>query len=218
MARKILLLEDDKLFNETLQDFLEVEGFSLSSTLDPYSALDLSYEQKYDLYLFDVNLPYESGFDLLAKLRKSGDETPCIFITSREDKGSMKESFEIGGDDFIRKPVDLDELLWRIQAVLRRQIRRDVVRIGAYKFDILNKTLYKEDREVVLAAKSSELLLVLLEGKGNVVPLEQIKARLWSAAEEASDGALRVYVTQLKKYFPTFIHNVRSVGYQMDTK
>lgn len=212
---KILIVEDDKLFNETLEDFLEEEGYSVESVLDPYSALDLSYEKLFDLYLFDVNLPYENGFELLKKLRESGDETPCIFITSREDKASLKEGFEKGGDDYIQKPVDLDELLLRVQAVLRRQVRTQIITIENYQFDILTKALYKDNKVLELSSKSGELLLVLLEAKGNVVTTEQIKERLWSSAQEASNGALRVYVTQLKKYFPTQIQNVRGVGYQM---
>jgi len=215
---RILVLEDDKLFNETLEDFLEEEGHSMQCALDPYSALDLTYEYVFDLYLFDVNLPYENGFELLEKLRQSGDETPCIFITSREDKASLREGFEKGGDDYIQKPVDLDELFLRIQAVLRRQVRSQLVQIDSYQFDILTKTLYKNDKALELSIKGRELLLALLEGQGRVVPLAQIKERLWSSAEEASDGALRVYVAQLKKYFPTQIQNIRGVGYQMSIK
>ncbi len=217
MAR-ILVLEDDKLFNETLEDFLEEEGHIIQCALDPYTALELTYEYVFDLYLFDVNLPYENGFELLQKLRQSGDETPCIFITSREDKASLKEGFENGGDDYIHKPVDLDELFLRIQAVLRRQVRSQIVQIDTYQFDILTKTLYQNDKALDLSIKGGELLLALLEGRGRVVPLDQIKERLWSSAEESSDGALRVYIAQLKKYFPTNIHNVRGVGYQMNIK
>ena len=212
---RILVLEDDKLFNETLEDFLEEEEHTLHCALDPYTALDLTYEHLFDLYLFDVNLPYENGFELLEKLRQSGDDTPCIFITSREDKASLKEGFEKGGDDYIYKPVDLDELSLRIQALLRRQIRSQVVEIDRYQFDISTKTLYQDEKPLDLSIKGGELLLVLLEGKGRVVPLDQIKERLWSSSEEASDGSLRVYITQLKKYFPTQIQNVRGVGYQM---
>jgi len=215
MSTKILLLEDDKLFNETLQDFLEEEGFALDCVLDPYSALDLSYENNYNLYLFDVNLPYESGFDLLKKLRSSGDNTPTIFITSRQDKASLHEGFMEGGDDYITKPVDLEELLLRINALMRRQVRSEVVYINGYEFDILSKKLSLNGKSVELSVKATELLLTLLEGQGQVVPLEHIKAHLWSASEEASDGALRVYVTQLKKYFPTQIENIRGVGYKM---
>ena len=217
MAR-ILVLEDDKLFNETLEDFLEEEGHTIQCALDPYTALDLTYETVFDLYLFAVNLPYENGFELLEKLRQSGDETPCIFITSRDDKASLKEGFEQGGDDYITKPVDLEELFLRMQAVLRRQVRSEIVQIDRYQFDILTKTLYHNDKTLELSSKGGKLLLVLLEGQGRVVPLDQIKERLWSSAEEASDGALRVYITQLKKYFPTQIQNVRGVGYQMSIK
>jgi len=215
---RILVLEDDKLFNETLEDFLEEEEHILHCALDPYTALDLTYEHIFDLYLFDVNLPYENGFDLLKKLRQSGDETPCIFITSRADKASLKEGFEKGGDDYIYKPVDLDELALRIHAVLRRQVRSQLVQIDKFHFDILTKTLYHNEKNLDLSIKAGELLMVLLEGQGRVVPLDQIKERLWSSAEEASDGALRVYITQLKKYFPTQIQNVRGVGYQMSIK
>jgi len=215
MSAKILLLEDDKLFNETLQDFLEEEGFVLHTVLDPYSALDLTYENNYDLYLFDVNLPYENGFELLEKLRHAGDMTPTIFITSRDDKDSLKEGFTQGGDDYITKPVDLDELLLRINAVLRRQTRSQFVQIGTLRFDVMTKQLYENDKALELTQKASELLLVLIEGQGNVVSSEQIKERLWSSSEEASDGSLRVYIAQLKKYFPTHIDNVRGVGYKM---
>ncbi len=218
MLARILIVEDDKLFNETLEDFLEEEGYEVQSVLDPYSAFDLSYENLFDLYLLDVNLPYENGFELLKKLRESGDDTPCIFITSREDKASLKEGFEKGGDDYLQKPVDLDELLLRVQAVLRRQVRKQIITIDKYQFDILTKTLYDNNEALDISSKGGELLLVLLEGKGNVVTSEQIKERLWSSSEESSDGALRVYITQLKKYFPTQIHNVRGVGYQMSIK
>jgi len=214
---RILIVEDDKLFNETLEDFLEEEGYDVQCVLDPYSALDLSYENIFDLYLFDVNLPYENGFELLRKLRDSGDDTPCIFITSREDKSSLKEGFDKGGDDYLQKPVDLEELLLRIQAVLRRQIRKQQITINGYQFDSMTKTLHKDDMLLELSIKSGELLLVLLEGRGNVVKTQQIKERLWSSSQEASDGALRVYITQLKKYFPTQIRNVRGIGYQMST-
>jgi len=215
LSVKILLLEDDKLFNETLQDFLEEEGFVLDTALDPYTALDLSYENNYDLYLFDVNLPYENGFDLLEKLRNAGDMTPTIFITSRNDKTSLTQGFTKGSDDYLTKPVDLDELLLRIRAVLRRQIRTEVVKVGDYRFDNSVKLLYQDDNILKLTQKASELLYVLLQGRGSVVPTEQIKERLWSSAEESSDGALRVYIAQLKKYFPTQIQNIRGVGYKM---
>jgi len=214
LAIKILLLEDDKLFNETLQDFLEEEGFALDCALDPYSALELTYKNIYDLYLFDVNLPYESGFDMLSKLRQSGDTTPTIFLTSREDKASLKEGYETGADDYMKKPIDLDELLLRIGALMRRQLRNEKLTIGEFSLDMLSKTLYRNDEALDVTKKAIELLVLLLQSKGEVVSSDEIKNRLWAAGKNASDGSLRVYITQLKKYFSDNIVNVRGIGYK----
>lgn len=211
---RILLLEDDSLFNETLQDFLEEEGFFLDTALDPYSALELTYERNYDLYLFDVNLPYESGFDLLNKLRQSGDVTPTIFLTSRDDKASLTQGFETGADDYMKKPIDLDELLLRIQALLRRQVRKERMTIGEYSLDMVGKTLFNNNEELDVTKKAVELLVLLVQADGEVVSSDTIKNRLWAAGQNASDGSLRVYITQLKKYFPEAIVNVRGVGYR----
>ena len=217
MAVKILLLEDDKLFNETLQDFLEEEGFELDYALDPYSALELTYKHVYDLYLFDVNLPYESGFDLLDRFRQSGDTTPAIFLTSRDDKASLTQGFEAGADDYMKKPIDLDELLLRISALLRRQVRKENIVIGKYSLNMLSKTLYFEDKELDVTKKAVELLVLLVKSDGEVVSSEEIKNRLWAAGQNASNGSLRVYITQLKKYFSENIVNVRGVGYRWIT-
>jgi len=197
MAIKILLLEDDKLFNETIEDFLEEEGFELSTALDPYSALELSYESNFDLYLFDVNLPYESGFDLLNKLRQSGDLTPTIFLTSRDDKASLTEGFKRGADDYMKKPIDLDELLLRIQALLRRQVRRERISIGEYSLDMVAKALFHNNEELDISKKAVELLVLLVQADGEVVSSDTIKNRLWAAGQNASDGSLRVYITQI---------------------
>ena len=211
---KILVLEDDKLFNETLEDFLEEEGFSVETVLDPYSALELTYASKFDLYLFDVNLPYESGFSLLKQLRDAGDTTPTIFLTSREDKASLKEGFDVGADDYMKKPIDLDELSYRINALIRRQTRSRKLMIGAYAVDCNAKQLYKDTKLLSFSTKSIELLLLLVLAKGEVVTTEEIIATLWHSNEEASLGAIRVYITTLKKCFPLNIQNIRGVGYR----
>jgi DNA-binding response OmpR family regulator len=214
MSPKILLLEDDQLFNETLQDFLEEEGYTISNALDPYSALDLTYEENFDLYLFDVNLPYESGFDLLKKLRDSGDKTPTIFITSREDKESLKEGFLSGGDDYIKKPIDLDELVLRVDAILRRLSRSKKVDIKEYTINTIEKQIYKNGQKIDSSKKVIELLLLFISSNGEVILIDEIKQTLWATNQEASDGSIRVYITQLKKLFPNNIENIRGVGYR----
>ncbi|CAA6821995.1 MAG: DNA-binding response regulator [uncultured Sulfurovum sp.] len=213
MNYKILVLEDDKLFNDTLEDFLEEEGFEVATALDPYTALDISYEAKFDLYLFDVNLPYETGFSLLKQLRDAGDLTPTMFLTSRNDKISLTKGFDIGADDYMKKPIDLDELLLRINALLRRQRRVEQMNIGEYQLNIRAKELSLDGEVIKLGGKSIDLLLLLVERKGEVVALQEIEEHLWHTNEEASAGAVRVYMTSLKKYFSN-IENIRGVGYR----
>ena len=211
---KILLLEDDRLFNETIQDILEEEGYEIQTALDPYSAMELSYETRFDLYLFDVNLPYESGFSLLQKLRESGDKTPTIFLTSRDDKASMIEGFNIGADDYMKKPIDLDELISRVKALLRRQTRSDKIELGKYLLDCNAKRLYCANEPLTITSKAIELLLLLITANGEVVRIEEIERHLWHVSEDASLGSIRVYITTLKKYFPDNIENIRGVGYR----
>jgi DNA-binding response OmpR family regulator len=213
---KILLLEDDKLFNETLEDFLDEEGFRVVTALDPYSALDILYQEKFDLYLFDVNLPYESGFSLLKQLREANDTTPTIFLTSRDDKISLTQGFNVGADDYMKKPIDLDELLLRTRALLRRQIRSEKVQIGEYEIDIEAKEVLKNGVLIKLGNKAVELLLLLLQQQGEVLSLETIEEQLWHTNQEVSLGSIRVYITTLKRHFPN-IENIRGVGYRFKT-
>jgi DNA-binding response OmpR family regulator len=213
MQSKILLLEDDHALSETMKDFLEEESFSVDSVYDPYSAYDKAYKNHYDCYLLDVNLPYESGFDMLKKLRASGDTTPAIFITSRNDKGSLVEGYEVGADDYLKKPVDLDELHCRIEALLRRKSRVRFINIKDYQFDIHSKQLFKDNVEMDISTKAGRLLQVLIEANNSVVSSSELKEKIWSSHEGASEGSLRVYITQLKKYFGDDLQNIRGVGY-----
>jgi len=217
MSIKILVLEDDLLFNETLQDFLGEEGYEVEAVMNADSALEMTYNQKFDLYMFDVNLPYENGFDLLGKLRDSGDMTPAIFLTSREDGDSVATGYGVGVDDYVRKSVGLDELLLRIKALIRRQSREQIVQIGNYRLDVLAKSLVDSaGNGLDVTQKSVDLLIMLIRANGNVVSIDSIREELWAAGQSASDGALRVYISQLHKYFPNAISNIRGVGYQFD--
>ncbi len=210
----ILLLEDDALFAQSLEEFLSSCGFVVTHLLDPLSAFEITYEQKFDLYILDVNLPYESGFELLKRLRESGDTTPALFLTSRDDKESMREGFEIGADEYIKKPVDLDELLWRVNALLKQHLKTSLVIVGNHTIDTVSKELFVDNHLVKCSQKAVSLLLLLLKYSGKVVTLEQIKDELWSPSQEISHGALRVYVSQLKNYFPDTIENIRGIGYR----
>jgi DNA-binding response OmpR family regulator len=211
---KILLLEDDRLLNETIQDVLEDEGFEVVGVFDPYSAADLCYEQKFDLYLFDVNLPYENGFEFLDKLRASGDHTPTIFITSREDKASLQKAFGLGCDDYMKKPIDMDELILRINAILKRGLKKTNMTVNGYTIDYEAKLIYKDGNIIDISPKAIEVLLTLISSKSYVVTTETLLSSLGSNSKMPSSGVIRVYITQLKKYFDSHIENIRGVGYR----
>jgi len=218
VGQRILIVEDDRLFNETLCDFLAEAGFEVMGVHDARSALERCYRERFDLYLLDINLPMQSGLELLKSLRECGDETPTIFLTSREDRSSLIEGMRYGADDYLRKPVDLEELLLRIRAVLRRCIGPESYEIGGYRIDLARHKVFRGEEEIELGRKVFALLVLLLQHRGETVSTERIATTLWSTAEEASYGAIRVYVTQLKKLFAPYIVNVRGVGYRFENK
>ncbi|SMC09148.1 response regulator transcription factor [Nitratiruptor tergarcus] len=217
MAYRVLLLEDDELFGETVEEFLQEEGYRVDWAVNAKEALEFCYHTKYDLYLFDVKLEGMDGFTLLEELRKSGDETPAIFITSKNQKEDIKEGFLRGADDYMTKPVDLDELSLRIKALLRRSYGAEKIAIDQYVFDIKQMKLQKGDEVIELNPKEMKLLELFVKNRKKIVTKERIYEYLWKPDEVVSDGALRVYVNTLKKIFgKDAITNVRGVGYKFE--
>ncbi len=213
MQAKILLLEDDTLFGETLVDFLEGEGYEVDHFLEAKDAIEATYAKKFDLYLLDVNLPDMNGFELLKQLRESGDDTAAIYITSARDKEALVEGFGSGADDYMKKPVDLDELALRVEAQLRRLKINSKVEVGEYLFDMQRLVLYREEEPVALPRKLAELLGLLLRNRGEVVSTEEILEEIYGD-EHPGTGALRVYINKLKQLFgKDAIVNIRGVGY-----
>ena len=213
---KVLVLEDNELLLETLEDFLENEGFEVDLAKDGEEALRLSYKNSYNLYLLDIKVPLVDGIELLRELRDYGDETPAIFITSSIDKESITKGYEAGCDEYIKKPFDLDELLMRIKAVLKRVEPEDSIKIDEeYSYNIKRKRLLKNNQEVKINLKDLQLLELLLKNRGKVVTKEMIKDELWQNEELVSNGSLRVYINNLKKIFgKSSIENIRGLGYR----
>ena len=145
---KILFMEDDELFFQTLKEFLESEGFEVVGARDGEEALEKSFNENFDLYLLDVNVPFINGFDFLKSLRDSGDRTPAFFITALRDVESVSKGFDSGADDFIKKPFDEEELVIRLKAALKR--RYDILKYKDIEYDPLNKRVIKNSKEVDL--------------------------------------------------------------------
>lgn len=213
---KLLLLEDDLLLGESIADLLEDEGYLVSHFTNGSDALDAIYKEKFDLYLLDINVPLIDGLSLLRELREAEDTTPTIFLTSHKDKESLKKGFESGGDDYITKPFDNDELLWRLQALLKRTKKDLPTEVGKLQHDAEHKSIYYDGKLLELSRKEYDFLVLLINHVNTTVPKELILEELWSVEEGGSDGAVRVYVNRLKQLLPEVtIENIRAVGYRL---
>jgi len=216
--RKVLLLEDNALFAESVQDYLEENDFIVDIVKDGENALQQSYFESYDIYLLDVNVPEINGVDFLKMLRRSGDNTPTIFITSHQDIDTLRKGYESGCDDYMKKPIDLEELLYRINVLLKkRKNTNHIVKLNDNCFyNFKERTIYRDNEPVKLPLKVVNLLELFLENSSQVVTKEQIVYRLWSASEGHSDGSIRVYVNKLKNILgKDKIENIKGIGYKL---
>ncbi len=216
--KKVLLLEDNLLFAETLQEFLQDEGFIVDIAKDGEEALQKSYHTNYDLYLLDVKVPKINGMELLKMLRDSGDDKPAMFITSYQDLGTLKRGYILGCDDYMKKPIDLEELLYRIEVLLknRKKLGTKIRLNDKYYYDSEQRTIFYGDISMKISIKVILLLELLLENRSKVITKEQIIQKLWSNSDEHSDGSIRVYISKLKNIIgKDSIENIKGIGYKL---
>ena len=214
MAR-ILLVEDDQVLLETLSELLEAEGYKLTLATSANEAMEISYEQSFELMLFDVNIPDFSGFELLKLLRESGNTTPCIFLTSLNDIASLSRGFEVGADDYVKKPFDFDELLVRIQALLRKSFSSQNNRIS-YKdltYEISTNELMRDSKLLLFAPQESKLIALFFKRIDETITKEELLYEL-DSVKESSEGALRVYVNKLRNSGLEIV-TIKGTGYRL---
>jgi len=216
---KILLLEDDELFAFTVEDFLSDEGFDVDIASDGEECLELNFKKNYDLYIFDINVPKINGLDLLKQLRQSDDNTPTIFLTSYKDKDTLHDAFLKGCDDYLKKPVDLDELILRIKALLKRNKKQfEIIQLSEnLTFNPSSKRVYENEVDINLPIKVLDLMELFVENRGEIVTKNMIISKLWATNEEYSEGSIRVYINQIKKLFnKDSISNIKGIGYKVE--
>jgi len=191
----ILLLEDDANLNDTITEFLEDQGYSVTPAYNGYEAEEKLYESRFDLLLLDVNTPGINGFKLLKEARARKENAPAIFITSLGSVDDLEKGFASGCDDYIRKPFVLKELLIRMETLLARSFyhdKKEYIEIDdVTKYDIHNNRLIVEGKLVPMGNKESKLLKLFMQSADEVLTHEQIYAHLWDFDEEPSDTALK---------------------------
>jgi DNA-binding response OmpR family regulator len=211
----ILLLEDDMMLAELIKEHLQEQGSIVDHFIDGESAEDAILSKKYDLLLLDVNVPGINGFELLKSMRDRKDMTPAIMITSRNSSLDVKEGFEYGCDDYIKKPFEFEELDARIDHIVRifRIGDDEVIEIAEnilfypalHKLEVLSEP-------VALTPKASEILHYLYKNRGRIVSREELTQNLWVYDEIPTDATIRSYIKILRKYISNIITE-RGVGY-----
>jgi len=212
---KILLLEDDAILSETLVELLESEGFIVTHIDDGEKALDATFIESFDLFLFDVNVPFLNGFELLKSLRESADMTPTIFITALSDIASLSKGFDVGADDYIKKPFDFDELLIRINALLRKSYHTyaNEIKVDSFRFVIEKNELYNDAKFISLPPYDLTITKLFFQNIDKTLEKDYIFQQLGNG-NEMSEGALRVHINKLRKIGLPII-TVKGIGYRL---
>jgi len=223
MKKRLLLLEDDTNLSETVCEFLESKGYEVLAVFDGEEAEEAMFEHHFDLFLLDVNVPSLSGFDLLSKVRKEGNTTPAIFLTSLNAIENVEEGYESGCDDYVRKPFALKELLFRIESILKREFfhspKSTLSLSESVVFDTNTNTLLVDNQPVQLQKKEAILLKLFLQKPNEIITHEFIMSHVWEYEEEGSDDALRTYIKNLRKIIgKDRIVNLKKLGYKFTSQ
>jgi DNA-binding response OmpR family regulator len=206
---KLLLLEDDPSLSKTLIKYLNLNGYSVDWAKTGEEAMDLSYDNHYGLYLFDINVPLINGIDLLTALRNAEDFTPTIIISAQIDIASVTKGFIAGADDYLKKPFDPEELLVRIKA--KTSTLKEILKFRNFEIDLQKEIIFKDGEQLFLGDVQKNILTSLIKNHPNPVTKEE----LLLLHEKPSDLALRVNINKLKKNLGIDIENVRGVGYKV---
>ena len=213
---RLLLVEDDRMIGDSLRESLRAEGYAVDWVRDAEAAVAATGTERFDLLLLDLGLPRAGGLEMLRTLRGRGDATPVIVLTARDGPGDRVAGLDAGADDYLVKPFDLDELLARIRALLRRHAGRaaPLLRHGGMTLDPATRQVTLHGRPVLLSAREYAVLELLLQRPGAVLSRAQIEDRLYGWGEEIESNAVSVYVHQLrKKLGADTIRSMRGVGY-----
>lgn len=197
---KILVVEDDKELNRTVCSFLNHSGYEAIGALDATEAYDTLGEGMFDLIVSDIMMPGIDGFEFAQTVRELNEDIPILFMTARDDIASKQKGFRIGVDDYMVKPIDLDELFLRIGALLRRAkiATNRKLEVGAFVMDADEHTAYLNDEEIPMTNREFSILYKLLSYPKKTFTRTQLMDEFWDADTETAPRAVDVYMTKLR--------------------
>lgn len=228
MKAKILLAEDDTNLGFVIADQLKSEGYHVSLALDGAEAIQKFNQDKFHLCIFDVMMPKKDGFSLAKDVRRIDKDIPILFLTAKSMTEDKVEGFQSGGDDYLTKPFDFQELNLRIKSLLKRvnihAVEPDsaIIPLGDYLFDTENYTLVHPNFEKSLTKKEAQILACLCKFKNQVVSREIVMNAVWGQEDYFIGRSLDVFITKLRKYLsedPKIqISNIHGIGFKLELK
>ena len=218
----ILLVEDHDDLATTIGDYLENSGFAMDYAADGSIALNLMEDNVYDIVILDLMLPKVDGLRVCRKLRDRGDATPILMLTARDQLEDKLEGFEVGADDYLVKPFEMEELLARLNALLRRargEVSDGAIRVGDLVFDPRTMRVEREGQRLTLSPTSIRILRILMRESPRLVSREQIENELWGDMLPDSD-TLRSHMYNLRKsidrpFSSKLLHTVQGMGFKL---
>jgi two-component system OmpR family response regulator len=221
MAEMILIVDDEAGVRELLGDALRIAGFETSTAADGMSALTAIRNKKPDLLIIDINMPLMDGFELVERLRSTGDNTPALMLSARADRADVTRGLTLGADDYVTKPFGLEELLLRVKAILRRsQVSTSLnpdLSCGPIKLDESSHTVTFAGEPVDLSPTEFRLLQVLVENKNRVLSKSLLLDEVWGITFESESTVADTYISYLRKKLHRDgfegIKTIRGVGF-----
>ena len=217
MKTSILLVEDNQTIGQNIQKYLELEGYSVLWVQNWAYANEVVKHQEFDLVLLDLMLPGTDGLVVAKTIKEYQEQTRILMMTAKGQLEDKLEGFEVWADDYLVKPFDLEELIARIEALLRRSVQKDVVSYGVLTLDNLQKKIFKGWEEIKLSLKEFQILELLIRNKGMALSRLDIIEEIWGwDAGFEEDGKLDVYLSTIRrKIWKDMIETIKGYGYRL---
>ena len=217
MKTSILLVEDNQTIGQNIQKYLELEGYSVLWVQNWSYANEVVKHQEFDLVLLDLMLPGTDGLVVAKTIKEHQEQTRILMMTAKGQLEDKLEGFEVWADDYLVKPFDLEELVARIEALLRRSVQKDIVSYGVLTLDNLQKKIFKGWEEIKLSLKEFQILELLIRNKGMALSRLDIIEEIWGwDAGFEEDGKLDVYLSTIRrKIWKEMIETIKGYGYRL---
>jgi DNA-binding response OmpR family regulator len=215
----LLLVEDDEMLGDGIQTVLTRRGLSIEWVRDGLSAMQSLKSARYDVLLLDLNIPWLSGLEVLARLRSEGNQIPVLVLTARSEVVDRVQALDGGADDYVVKPFDIEELCARIRALHRRHSGQDeeILRHGDLVLDPSAHTVTIQNDEISLSVKEFDILQSLMENMGRVMSRRKLSEKVYCLDDDIESNAIEVHIHHLRKKLGEHpIRTVRGVGYVIE--